>query len=92
MQALDGAWLASQICPIAQDAGAAILRIYDRVDQGDALLAHKADDSPLTEADLAAHHCIVQGLAQRTPGIAVVSEEDPHSHAAPPAPGHVLAD
>ena len=36
----------------------------------------KADDSPLTQADLAAHHVLVAGLAELTPHIPVLSEEE----------------
>jgi 3'(2'), 5'-bisphosphate nucleotidase len=36
----------------------------------------KADHSPLTEADRAAHRTIVAGLSELTPDVPVVSEED----------------
>lgn len=36
---------------------------------------HKADNSPLTQADLAAHHLIENGLRQLTPDIPLLSEE-----------------
>ncbi len=39
-------------------------------------VVNKADASPLTAADLAAHHLILAGLHQLTPGIPVLSEED----------------
>lgn len=51
------------------DAGAAILRIYER----DFTIETKADSSPLTEADKAAHHIIVDALEPT--GIPVLSEE-----------------
>jgi 3'(2'), 5'-bisphosphate nucleotidase len=35
----------------------------------------KSDASPLTAADLAAHHCIVEGLERLTPDLPVLSEE-----------------
>ncbi|MEO0898228.1 MAG: 3'(2'),5'-bisphosphate nucleotidase CysQ [Bacteroidota bacterium] len=64
----------------AEKAGLAILEIYndekafDRVD-------FKADDSPLTLADKAAHHVIVDNLKQLTPSIPVLSEEgDNHDY------------
>lgn len=38
-------------------------------------VTHKADDSPLTAADLAAHACIVKGLRDLTDDIPIVSEE-----------------
>jgi 3'(2'), 5'-bisphosphate nucleotidase len=71
--------LTPKICQLAQDAGEAIMRIYLDVSQCDALLAHKSDGSPLTLADMASHHTIVRGLAELTPEIPVVSEEDADS-------------
>ncbi|MDR9778026.1 inositol monophosphatase family protein, partial [Rhizobium hidalgonense] len=38
-------------------------------------ISQKNDSSPVTEADLAAHHLIEQGLNQLTPTIPVLSEE-----------------
>lgn len=38
---------------------------------------HKADDSPVTQADQDAHDLIKKGLASITPGIPVLSEESP---------------
>src|SRR5690606_12274818 len=62
------------VIAIAREAAAAIIRIYE----GGFDVSHKADASPLTEADLAAHHCIVDGLARLTPDIPVLSEESAH--------------
>ena len=59
------------VIAIARGAAAAILRIYD----SEFAVQRKDDDSPLTAADLAAHHCIVDGLARLTPDIPVLSEE-----------------
>lgn len=56
---------------IAHAAGDAILAVYE----SDFAVSHKDDDSPLTAADLAAHRCIVEGLARLTPDIPVLSEE-----------------
>jgi len=39
-------------------------------------VTQKADDSPVTEADLAAHQLLVQRLSQIAPDIAILSEED----------------
>jgi 3'(2'), 5'-bisphosphate nucleotidase len=39
----------------------------------------KGDETPVTQADLAAHNVLVDGLSQLTPDIPVVSEEDPSS-------------
>ena len=51
--------LLDDICHIAHQAGAAIMEIY----QKDFAIYEKADESPLTEADLAAHKIIVEGLS-----------------------------
>ncbi|MBR9867906.1 MAG: 3'(2'),5'-bisphosphate nucleotidase CysQ [Oceanospirillales bacterium] len=59
------------IIDLAKRAGAAIMAIY----QQDFAVYEKQDESPLTEADLASHHCIVNGLKQLTPQIPVLSEE-----------------
>lgn len=56
---------------IARDAAAAILAIYETAFD----VQQKADASPLTAADLAAHHRIVEGLERLTPDIPVLSEE-----------------
>lgn len=57
---------------IAEDAGREILRFYGKPLTVDA----KADDSPLTQGDLASHRHILAALAQAFPDIPVVSEED----------------
>lgn len=58
---------------IAKNAGARILEIY----QGsDALnIQIKADSTPVTYADIAAHNVIVEGLTALTPQIPILSEE-----------------
>lgn len=62
------------VIEIARAAAAEILRIYD----SEFAVQHKQDDSPLTAADMAAHHCIIAGLARLTPDIPVLSEESAH--------------
>ncbi len=59
------------IIHIAIDAGKAILNVYEQ----DFEVQSKADQSPLTQADLAAHHLIVDALQDLTPDIPVLSEE-----------------
>ena len=59
------------VVAISQKAGEAILAIY----KTDFCIEKKADQSPLTQADLAAHHIIVQGLQNLTPDIPILSEE-----------------
>jgi len=62
---------------LALDAGRAIAAIYDR---GGLDTRAKADDSPVTEADLAADRLIAAGLAERFPEIPAVTEEQAASH------------
>ena len=74
--------LASAACEIARNAGKAILEVYAHADTvAGKNIQHKADSSPLTEADLRAHHVIARALQLLTPNIAIVSEEDDASHA-----------
>ncbi|MFO6423664.1 3'(2'),5'-bisphosphate nucleotidase CysQ [Motilimonas sp. KMU-193] len=61
----------ADVCDIAVAAGAAIMDIYQR----DFAVQTKSDESPLTEADLAAHQIIVKGLQALTPDIPILSEE-----------------
>jgi 3'(2'), 5'-bisphosphate nucleotidase len=59
------------VAQIAFDAGRRILDIYERGFEVD----EKADHSPLTEADSAAHALVLERLKKLTPDIPVVSEE-----------------
>lgn len=59
------------IIELAQNAGKAIMQVYET----DFEVVEKSDHSPLTEADMAAHHIICDGLAKLTPEIPVLSEE-----------------
>lgn len=43
-------------------------------------VARKSDDSPVTEADLAADHVIAEGLARAFPDIPAITEESATSH------------
>nr|VFJ45152.1 MAG: 3'(2'),5'-bisphosphate nucleotidase [Candidatus Kentron sp. DK] len=56
---------------MARAAGDAILAIYVK----DFSVYQKSDASPLTEADLAAHRLIVEGLARLAPKLPILSEE-----------------
>ena len=71
---IDHAELTRACRDIARTAGAAILRVYD----SDFAITHKDDNSPLTQADLAAHRTILDGLAALAPEIPVLSEESAH--------------
>ncbi len=63
--------LLDRVVEISVDAGKKILEVYET----DFSVEHKDDKSPLTAADMAAHHAIVDGLHQLTPDIPILSEE-----------------
>jgi len=67
-----GLQLLDQIKSIAEDAGRAILNIYQQDDLG---IQTKGDQSPLTQADLASHQIINQALTTLIPEIPILSEE-----------------
>ncbi len=60
------------IIQIAEEAGRAILEVYER---SEIEVETKSDSSPLTQADLAAHRIIVARLGELFPAIPVLSEE-----------------
>ena len=68
--------LLADLVQLTKDAGDTILEIYQSDDFG---IESKADASPVTAADLAAHHFLMAGLKRLTPHIPVVSEEDADS-------------
>ena len=63
-------WL-EPVRALAAEASARILEIYATAFD----VTAKDDDSPLTAADLAAHHTIIAGLQRLTPDIPILSEE-----------------
>jgi 3'(2'), 5'-bisphosphate nucleotidase len=63
--------LINDIIALAVEAGKAILEIYNT----DFDVEKKDDNSPLTKADMAAHHTIVDGLSRLTPELPILSEE-----------------
>ena len=67
------ALLLNEIVQLARSAGAAIMQVYRSEEFG---ATSKADNSPLTLADLAAHNCIVAGLSKLASGYPILSEED----------------
>lgn len=79
--------LAESFTAIAEAAGARIMAWY-----GGARAAAKADGSPLTEADLAAHDAILAGLSAACPEFPVISEEDRTLAQAPPVGAFILVD
>lgn len=64
--------LLEKVEQLAVEAGEAIMQVYCR----EFAVELKADHSPLTEADKAAHVIIVRGLQALTPDVPVLSEED----------------
>ena len=60
-----------EVVEIAHKAGDAIMEVY----RGEIEVLRKADSSPLTQADMAAHHIIESGLGKLTPQLPVLSEE-----------------
>lgn len=61
----------NRVIKTAQEAGKKILEFYDT----EVEVMSKEDDSPLTKADLAAHHFIVNALREIDPDIPIISEE-----------------
>ncbi|MGB0954499.1 MAG: 3'(2'),5'-bisphosphate nucleotidase CysQ [Panacagrimonas sp.] len=70
---MNASQLLSAVHEIAVQAGDRIMQVYHRADFGVQL---KDDQSPLTQADLAAHQHIVDALNRLTVGYPVLSEED----------------
>jgi 3'(2'), 5'-bisphosphate nucleotidase len=68
---MDPRSLIEPIVALAEDAGRAILEVYST----DFDVQEKADESPLTQADLASHRWIDAGLRSLTPEIPIISEE-----------------
>ena len=64
-----------QISELARRAGDAIMEVYDGHRPME--VVSKADDSPVTAADIAAHKVIASGLQALAPEIPLLSEEDP---------------
>jgi 3'(2'), 5'-bisphosphate nucleotidase len=64
--------LLPQVVALAREAGDAIMAVYRT---GEAGTTSKADESPLTLADLASHRTIVAGLKKLTPNLPILSEE-----------------
>ena len=67
--------LREMVIALASHAGQAVMQVYGRSYE----VMHKADDSPVTEADLEANRIIVEGLGRLTPHLPVLSEESAHT-------------
>ncbi len=63
--------LLPHVLTIADAAGVQVMAVYN----ADFKVEYKADQSPITAADVAAHNTIVAGLKKLTPQIPVLSEE-----------------
>lgn len=68
---LDLATLTQRVITVAHKASDRILEVYNTEFD----VTRKDDNTPLTEADMAAHHEITEGLHQLTPDIPILSEE-----------------
>lgn len=62
-----------EIIGVAQKAGEAILEYYHQ--ETDVEITKKDDNTPLTKADMAAHHIIVDALKELDPDTPIISEE-----------------
>ena len=71
MTSLDLQALLPDLIAVSRRAGDAILEVYGQ----NFSVTHKADDSPLTQADLASHVIIRDTLAKLTPDVPLLSEE-----------------
>jgi 3'(2'), 5'-bisphosphate nucleotidase len=78
--AADLAAMVPALLALCQRAGERICHHYARPGQTE--VQSKVDDSPLTQADLDAHHLLLQGLDALTPRLPVLSEESPAGHKA----------
>ncbi len=63
--------LIDPVVALAEEAGLAIMAVYS----SDFDVQSKDDNSPLTQADLNSHLCIVAGLEALTPDLPIISEE-----------------
>ena len=61
------------IIEVAKKAGQTIMEIYEKIDE--IQVKSKMDNSPLTNADIAAHETIISGLKSKFPDTPIISEE-----------------
>jgi 3'(2'), 5'-bisphosphate nucleotidase len=73
------AQLADELVEVARRAGAEILKVY----AADFATTRKADQSPLTEADLAAEAVILAALRNMAPHVPIIAEEDAQQRGLP---------
>eukprot|EP01067_Filipodium_phascolosomae_P006484 Filipodium_phascolosomae@DN4748_c0_g1_i1.p1 len=65
----------AEVVKLVSRASAEVLRIYHSPSAEAWQVTSKADDSPLTAADLAANRIICKGLSELAPNIPIISEE-----------------
>jgi len=75
--------IGAELAEICEAAAAVILPLW----RSGLAVTHKADESPVTEADRAGEALILQHLAERFPDIPVISEEDASEFGTPDAIG-----
>lgn len=61
-----------ELLDVFQEADNAIMEVYD---SHSAVVEIKADNTPVTQADIASHQIVTRGLARLFPNVPVVSEE-----------------
>lgn len=81
--------MARRLTTLVREAGRAILEIHGRTDLGERA---KADESPVTTADLMADSILFDGLTRAFPGVPVVTEERAETHDAGLGGTHFLVD
>lgn len=64
--------LLPQAVTLAREAGRAVMRVYSEVNPA---VEYKRDHSPLTQADMASHHILIDGLKRLAPDRPILSEE-----------------
>jgi 3'(2'), 5'-bisphosphate nucleotidase len=74
---------------LAIEAGEAIMEVYRAADMG---VEAKADDSPVTAADLAADRLISAGLREAFPEVPLVTEEQAATHGLPAQGDFLIVD
>ena len=75
--------IGAELADICEAAAALILPLW----RSGLAVSHKADESPVTEADRAGEALILKALAERFPDIPVISEEDASEFGTPDAIG-----
>lgn len=78
MLTVDDQQLIAQIAALAKKTGAAILSFYNTPDSYQ--IIQKDNHTPLTDADLAAHHILTEGLEHILPLPCLSEESDPVVH------------